>query len=53
MPHASQAPLLRAAKLLCVPTLICDLTARTIRTGRDLVDVPMSAAEVEPLPTAP
>merc|ERR1740124_131596 len=46
---ASQAddetPLKHAARLLCVATLHTDLTARTIRTGRDLVSVPMSAAE--------
>ena len=46
---ASQAddegPLERAARLLCVPTLSTDLTSRTIRTGRDLVAVPMSATE--------
>merc|ERR1740124_181621 len=40
-----EAPLERAAKLLCVPTLSTDLTSRTIRTGRDLVAVPMSATE--------
>ena len=40
-----EAPLERAARLLCVPTLSTDLTSRTIRTGRDLVTVPMSATE--------
>ena len=39
------APLERAAKLLCVPTLSTDLTSRTISTGRDLLAVPMSATE--------